>query len=76
MSDRDIDLPLPRSAEKVFETLDNVRNKLLDVAKGTTEYYERQMAQAAFDLAEATADVVYLLREHLTYHSVEGGNHG
>ena len=69
MSDREI------SIGGLFELLDAIREQTLAASKGTTEVYEKRISDAVFDLAGVVADVVYLMREHLSCHDCRVVDH-
>lgn len=63
------------SIGSIFESLDTIREDCLRIGKLTTEVYEKQIAGEVHDLAEVVADLVYLLREHLSCHDCKVVDH-
>jgi hypothetical protein len=63
------------SIGRLFDQVDEVRIDSLRVGKLTTEVYEKQIAGQIHDLADVVADVVYLLRDHLSCHDCKVVDH-
>jgi hypothetical protein len=65
----------PPSIGRLYESIDRIRVDSLLVARGTTESYEKELATQVHDLADVVADVLYLLREHLSCHDCKVVDH-
>jgi hypothetical protein len=63
------------SIGKLFEDLDEIRENALRIGTVTTEIYEKQIAAQVSELANVVADVVYLVREHLSCHDCRVVDH-
>lgn len=59
----------------LFERLEKVRTLAAQAAQKSTEFYERDIAHSVTDLGHVVADMLYLLRDHLSCHDCddEGG---
>jgi hypothetical protein len=63
------------SIGKLFDALDEIRADSLRIGKVTTEIYEKQIAGQVHDLADVVADVVFLVRAHLSCHDCRVVDH-
>ena len=63
------------SIGELFETLEKVRTLSAQAAQKSTEFYERDLAHGLTDLGSVVADILYLLREHLSCHNCEIVDH-
>jgi hypothetical protein len=61
---------------RLYESLDETRQVTLNVAKKSTEFYEKQLAGEVHSLAQVMADVLYLVSEHLTCHDCDDEEEG
>lgn len=59
----------------LFEQLEVIRAVSLQAAKKTTEFYEKDVAQQLHDLGSVVADILYVLREHLSCHDCKIVDH-
>jgi hypothetical protein len=63
------------SIGELFETLEKVRTFSAQAAQKSTEFYERDIAHGVTDLGSVVADILYLLREHLSCHDCRVVDH-
>jgi hypothetical protein len=59
----------------LFGSLEEVQDDTLRIGKLTTEVYEKQIAGGVHDLAGVVADLLYLVREHLSCHDCRVVDH-
>lgn len=59
----------------LFEQLDEVNRVSLNAARKSTEFYEKEISGQLHDLSSVVADLLVLLREHLSCHDCEVVNH-
>jgi hypothetical protein len=63
------------SIGELFEQLETIRAVSLQAAKKSTEFYERDIAAQLHELGNVVADMLYLLREHLSCHDCKVADH-
>src|SRR4030095_935406 len=63
------------SIGRLFDEIDEIRLDSLRVSHVTTEVYEKQIAGQIHDLANVVADLVVLIREHLSCHDCQVVDH-
>jgi hypothetical protein len=56
------------SIGRLYEELDEIKLDTHRIGKVTTEIFEKQLAGEIHELANVVADVIYLVREHLSCH--------
>ena len=64
----------PPSFGWIFERLEQVKNTAHEVQQESTEFYEKRLADALWDLAYSMEDLTIVVRDHLSCHDCpEGG---
>lgn len=64
-----------KSIGELFHEIDEVKADSLAIAQKSTERFESDLASGQHDLAGVVADLVYLLREHLSCHDCRVVDH-
>jgi hypothetical protein len=59
----------------LFERLEKIRAISLQASRKSTEFYERDIAGGLHELGNVVADMLYLLREHLSCHDCQVADH-
>jgi len=67
--------PTSVSIGKLFEALQEIRRESLKISMKTTEPMEKELAGQMVDLSDTVADVLVLLREHLSGHDAKVIDH-
>lgn len=58
----------PPSFGWIFERIDKVKDTSHEVQEESTEFYEKRLADAMWDLAYSMEDIAVILRDHLACH--------